>query len=173
MIWVTEEDIGSWRRKLKIKIGGNDSLSIEHKEEIHICYKSMDLLICSILNNNFRTRQAQRHIHTKVSGSILSRIGNLKFSLWLEFSRIPQLVKILSYYLVPYDLVLGFQPVTDVAICIIWKTEIDIYSLSLTLLRCSIRNNRVWKILGGQIKNVNCVINCVTDYCDKSVNLVL
>ena len=35
---------------------------------------------------------------------------------------------------VPYDLVHGFQPVTDkhdVAICIIWKTEIDIYSLSL------------------------------------------
>ena len=35
---------------------------------------------------------------------------------------------------VPYDLVHDFPPVTDkrdVAICIIWKTEIDIYSLSI------------------------------------------
>ena len=38
--------------KLKIKKGGIDSLSIEHKEEIHIFHKSMDLLISSILNNN-------------------------------------------------------------------------------------------------------------------------
>ena len=42
-----------------------------------------------------------------------------------------------------------------------------------TTMSCSIGNNREWKILGGQNKNVNCVINCVTDYCDKSVNLVL
>ena len=34
MIWETEEDIGSYRRKLKIEIDWNDSLSIEHKEEI-------------------------------------------------------------------------------------------------------------------------------------------
>ena len=34
--------------KLKIEIEGNDSLSIEHKEEIHIFHKSMDLLISSI-----------------------------------------------------------------------------------------------------------------------------
>ena len=40
---------------LKIEIDGNDSLSHEHKEEIHIFHKSMDLLICSILNNsNYR-----------------------------------------------------------------------------------------------------------------------
>jgi hypothetical protein len=31
---------------------GNDSLSIEHKEEIHIYHKSMDLLTSSILNKN-------------------------------------------------------------------------------------------------------------------------
>ena len=37
---------------MKIEIDGNDSLSIEHKEEIHVLYKSMDLLISSILNNN-------------------------------------------------------------------------------------------------------------------------
>ena len=32
--------------------GGNDSLSREHKEEIIVIYKSMELLIISILNNN-------------------------------------------------------------------------------------------------------------------------
>ena len=31
---------------------GNDSLSIEHKVEINIFHKSMDLLISSTLNNN-------------------------------------------------------------------------------------------------------------------------
>ena len=40
------------RRKLKTEKDGNDSLSHEHKEEIHIFHKSMDLLICSTLNNN-------------------------------------------------------------------------------------------------------------------------
>ena len=33
----------------------NDGLLIEHKEEIHIFHKSMDLLISSILNNNNKT----------------------------------------------------------------------------------------------------------------------
>ena len=46
------QDIGSWIWKLKIEIDWNDSLSIEHKEEIHIVYESMDLLINSIINNN-------------------------------------------------------------------------------------------------------------------------
>ena len=40
------------RRKLKIEKDGNDSLSVEHKEEIHIFQKSMDLLTSRILNNN-------------------------------------------------------------------------------------------------------------------------
>ena len=31
---------------------GGDSLSIEHKEDIHIFQKSMDLLTSSIQNNN-------------------------------------------------------------------------------------------------------------------------
>ena len=31
----TEEDNGSYRRNMKIEIDSNDSLSIEHKEEIH------------------------------------------------------------------------------------------------------------------------------------------
>ena len=44
MIWETEEDIVSWRIKLNIEIDGNNSLSTEHKEEIHIFHKSMDLL---------------------------------------------------------------------------------------------------------------------------------
>ena len=38
--------------KLKIEVDGNDSLSIERKEEIHIFHKSMDLVTRSILNNN-------------------------------------------------------------------------------------------------------------------------
>ena len=33
------------------EIDGNESLSIKHKEEIHILHKSMDLLISSIINN--------------------------------------------------------------------------------------------------------------------------
>ena len=37
---------------MKIEKDGNDSLSIEHKEEIHIFHKSTDLLIGDILNNN-------------------------------------------------------------------------------------------------------------------------
>ena len=49
MIWETEEKYG----ELKVeKEEENDSLSIEHKEGIHIFHKSMDLLISSILNNN-------------------------------------------------------------------------------------------------------------------------
>ena len=36
------------RRMLKIGKDGNNSLSIEHKEEIHIFHKSMDLIISSI-----------------------------------------------------------------------------------------------------------------------------
>ena len=36
----------------EIEKDGNNSLSIEHKEEILIFHKSMDLLISSILNNN-------------------------------------------------------------------------------------------------------------------------
>ena len=36
-------------RKPKIEIDGDDSLSIEHKEEIHVFHKSMDLLIRAYL----------------------------------------------------------------------------------------------------------------------------
>ena len=39
-------------RKLKIEIDGNDILSIEREEEIHIFHKFIDLRISSILNNN-------------------------------------------------------------------------------------------------------------------------
>ena len=39
-------------KELKNKIDVNDSLSIEHEEDIYIFHKSMDLLISSILNNN-------------------------------------------------------------------------------------------------------------------------
>ena len=40
-----------------MEVDGNDSLSIEHKEEIHIFHKSMDMLISSILNNiNFKIK---------------------------------------------------------------------------------------------------------------------
>ena len=36
---------------MKVEEGGNDSLSIEHKEEIHVIFhKSMDLLISNILH---------------------------------------------------------------------------------------------------------------------------
>ena len=35
-----------------IEKDGNDSLPIEHKEEIHIFHKSMYLLISSIFKNN-------------------------------------------------------------------------------------------------------------------------
>ena len=39
--------------ELKIKKGGNDILSIKHREELQvILFKSTDLLISSILNNN-------------------------------------------------------------------------------------------------------------------------
>ena len=37
--------------KEEAEINGKDRLSIEHREEMHIFYKSMDLII-SILNNN-------------------------------------------------------------------------------------------------------------------------
>ena len=38
---------------MKIEKDGDDSLSIEHKEEIKVIFhKSMDLLISSILNDN-------------------------------------------------------------------------------------------------------------------------
>ena len=43
-IHLFDENIGSIKRKLKIEKDGNDSLSIEHKEEIHILHKSIDLL---------------------------------------------------------------------------------------------------------------------------------
>ena len=36
---------------MKIEIDGNDSLSIEHKEEIHIFHKSTGLLMSRILNS--------------------------------------------------------------------------------------------------------------------------
>ena len=54
MVSETEEDIRSKRRKPKIEKDGNDSLSIEHKEQMHIysISKSMGLLTSSILNNN-------------------------------------------------------------------------------------------------------------------------
>ena len=39
------------KEEAEIEIDGDDSLSIEHKEEIHIFHKSMDLLISSILIN--------------------------------------------------------------------------------------------------------------------------
>ena len=39
-------------RKLKIEIDGNDSLSIEYREEIHIFNKYKDQLISSIVNDN-------------------------------------------------------------------------------------------------------------------------
>ena len=61
---------------------------------------------------------------------------------------------------VPGDSVHGFQPVTnkhDIAICIIWKTGIDIYSLSLTRFTALLYPEQQSVILGGQIKNVNCV----------------
>ena len=38
--------------ELKIEIDGNDSLSVKHKEEMHMFHKSMHLLISSILNNS-------------------------------------------------------------------------------------------------------------------------
>ena len=44
--------MGAKTRKLKIEKDGNNSLSIKHKEEIHIFRKSMDLLISSIFNDN-------------------------------------------------------------------------------------------------------------------------
>ena len=52
------DDLRNKRRYWKLKeeamieIDGNYSLSIEHREEVHIFHKSMDLLISSILNNN-------------------------------------------------------------------------------------------------------------------------
>ena len=46
LIWETEEYNGSQRRKLKIEKGGNDSLSIEQKEETQVIFhKSLNLLI--------------------------------------------------------------------------------------------------------------------------------
>ena len=48
------DDLRNRRRhwKLRIEIDGNDSLSIGHKEEIHIFDNSMVLLISSIIKNN-------------------------------------------------------------------------------------------------------------------------
>jgi hypothetical protein len=38
---------------MKIEKNGNDSLSIEHKEEIQVTFlRSMDLVITNIINNN-------------------------------------------------------------------------------------------------------------------------
>ena len=55
---------------------------------------------------------------------------------------------------------------------VMWSTRGHGQKPPITM-RCSIQNNREWKILGVLNKNVNCVINYVTDYCDKRVNLVL
>ena len=53
MIWQTEEDIGSKRRKLKIEKRGNESLWNEKRGEIHVIFhKSMDLLTRNICNDN-------------------------------------------------------------------------------------------------------------------------
>ena len=42
---------------LEILIDGNNSLSVEHKEEIQVIFrKSLDLLISSILTNNKRVK---------------------------------------------------------------------------------------------------------------------
>jgi hypothetical protein len=60
----TEDDIGSKMRKLKIKINGTDSLSIEHKKEIHILHKSMDLLISTILDNS--NSRIKKYIHKEI-----------------------------------------------------------------------------------------------------------
>jgi hypothetical protein len=70
----------------------------------------------------------------------------------------------------------GFQPVTDkrnVAICIIWKTEIDIYSLSLTHFTALLYSEQqsVKDIGRPDQKCQLCYKLC--DYCDRSVNLVL
>jgi hypothetical protein len=49
-----------------IEIDGNDSLSIDHKEEIPIFHKSMDLLLSSIINNNSRIVQNYTLAHISV-----------------------------------------------------------------------------------------------------------
>ena len=49
------DDLRNRRRYWELKEEaeyGNDSLLIEHKEGIHIFYKSMDLLTSGILNND-------------------------------------------------------------------------------------------------------------------------
>ena len=46
---------------MKIEIDGNDSLSIEHMEEIHVFHKSMDLLTSSILNNTSHLSRSKPH----------------------------------------------------------------------------------------------------------------
>ena len=61
MTWETKEDIGSYSGKLNIGKDGNDSLFIEHKEEIQIIFhKSMNLLIGSKLNINNRLVESKR-----------------------------------------------------------------------------------------------------------------
>ena len=45
-----------------MEIDGNDSLSIEHKEEIRIFHKSMDLQISSILNNNNKLKKMSNEV---------------------------------------------------------------------------------------------------------------
>ena len=50
-------------RKLKVEINGKDSLSIEHKEVIHIFHKAMNLLIRTILcNNNNNNHQTEMYL---------------------------------------------------------------------------------------------------------------
>ena len=52
---------------MKIEEGINDSLSIEHKEEIPVIFhKSMDLLISSILNGSFAIIRRMRIIANQV-----------------------------------------------------------------------------------------------------------
>ena len=51
MIWETKEDIGRWTRKLKIE----KMETTDYKSNLAKKYKllsSMDLIICSKLNNN-------------------------------------------------------------------------------------------------------------------------
>ena len=62
--------------KLKIEKDGNDSLSIEHKEEIYIFHKSMDLLISNILNNNSEGVELMEIFHWQVRVSkIAEQVG--------------------------------------------------------------------------------------------------
>ena len=53
--WKTEEDVKRKRRKLEIERHQNESLSIEHKEEMQVIFHNWkDLLVTSIPNSNNR-----------------------------------------------------------------------------------------------------------------------